>query len=657
MTAVIEVARLGHEQAEREYESIREVFLSTWGDVAFDEYFPTNTTETLSDYSQAYREDLLSHRAGYQAYVQGWQAKQASDYFDTHGTEEWFLNRYDVTRVAALEESICQHASVEAARMLAEAKQDKLEALCPVLDAVPESGRKPKIAKAIGDPLADKHVIFLPRVPPAVTFQALTSAVREALASSNVSGGDGGGAAAVAAAAAAAVGQNAPASFSLLLGEPLLVDKHGGSSRKNSGRNLFNRDAWVAFDTKESADALRSLGKLQAKATPVTPGAEPETVELSVLERRLLGNRFAFKEVSSPARIKIDLHQAHQVALLLDQARGVETGINALLKSEPVQTMLDTAADNTETEKGDKEEDVAEATSDYASEAKELRRERRELDVILGYLRHVHLTCYYGHRMYVSAGEMAQLNMLPYLRHFPTKEAREAGWKDIADARAKANSDANQGGDEEKAEGEEDQKKAEADADKPMDADAKFFETLKTILEPRKSTYLRNVDEAVASWLKRFAPEKVQAEREVRAAKLDRAKELMTKAEEDFCKTQTRFEEKGKYRCLLPPFKRFASEEFVHKHIRTKQVEQLNAARVKAVRELIREEFLGADDKPLPPLPDYAKPKDRSYYKAHFGDGTGAVVADGSATPSMGMGGPQAQQPRKFRTVIDYSDI
>lgn len=588
--------------------------------------------------------------SGYQAYVEGWQAKAASEYFEAHGAEEWFLSRYDVTRVKALEEGLEKHAAAEAARLRDAKSIADLENVCPVLDAVPEPRRKAKIGKAVGDPLADKFVVFIPRVPPSVTTNSLTTAVKETLGKIKNTDSEN-------------PREEISTDLEILVGEPLLLEKQssaaGGSSsmsssasaagaaasRKSGGRNLFNRDAWVVFDSKDSAEALRVEGKVIAKATPTTPGADPEEVELTVLERRLLGNRFAFKEVSSPARIKIDLAQARAVAHILDQARRVEDGLDAFLKAPAAQEALEDAFNSAGTKtssqrsgSNDYNEDNEDNASNNKNDAdegnksaavsekdRELARQRRELDLIIGYLRHVHLTCYYGHRMYVSQGEMIQLNMLPYLRHIPGDDILKTGWADIEAAKEKTGADA--------------------------DEDT-FIAALKEILEPRKSTYLRNVDEAVTSWLERFQPEKVQAERDARAAKIERAQKLMDEAEEEFCKSQTRFEEKGKYRCLLPPFKRFASESFVHKHIRTKQAEHVNAARVKAVREIVRQEFLEADDKPLPPIPEYAKPKDRSYYQAHFGDGP-----DGPSGTKDNLSSNAPAPPRKFRTVIDYSDL
>ena len=98
----------------------------------------------------------------------------------------------------------------------------------------------------------------------------------------------------------------------------------------------------------------------------------------------------------------------------------------------------------------------------------------------------------------------------------------------------------------------------------------------------KKGGWLRNIDVGIKALLQQASFEGDKRRAKTLAANARRVEELCEEAERKFIDEHTKEEAQGRFRCLLPPFKLFMSPDFVHKHIRNKHSEPLEAARVAA---------------------------------------------------------------------------
>jgi len=586
---------------------------------------------------------------GYNAYVQAWREERAEEFAVEHAEEDWFLDLYDADRETERESAAGQRAVsaaqhlFELARALPETgdASDSSEAVTKFREFVPDldipPGASSKDAKGeaplrVGAGEAEPpFLVFLPRVNGAVKCSELTTAVAQTLrslnksvetTSSNATNTDEdapapgpGDADADANMAGSDENQQEPCNFEIVFGDPpaaIGVSQLGvaGEGETQRGRRAFERDGWIICSSQEQVDRLLD-----------TKSIEVDGHTISLREPKLRSNRTIFADAAHPLRIKRDLMQATQLAAALDRSRSIAPGCDDLL-SLPNITALIAAASLPNI---DMDLAPAEKEADFVRAA---AYEKRQLDIVLGYLRNVHFLCYYGHTLYMSRGALWQGSSLPYLRPAQTSatllEHARASLAAIEQASGDASSAA--------------QKWAPA--------------------TPEAQVKTKAIDGFVVTLLERLRPERIAERQASREADLKRAEELKQSAIQSYCDAQTKREGPERFRCLLPPYKAFSDPKFVHRHIRKMHADNLAKVEAEARIAHARERFNKADLKPLPPLPSYAAPKSRTAFIAqHYPyalNGGAAAVAE---TAAGGPGAVSSSSNLKFRTVVDYSDL
>lgn len=613
--------------------------------------------------------DLESEREAeekYKEYVTQWTRKQEDIFMRQHENEDWFQDRYAFNRLIKIREQRQRDFKQEARRLLdlcAEDNQEALAQLLPDLDCPPDlykylqenrvqrGGRKffsESGLKPVGDLFAKERTVYIPRIPPRISNDTVRESLEKAIQGRE--------------------------ELKDLTADDLKFEViyNDACSTCHKGTEPFDRCAWVECASELVCKVLIQLSSLKIgdASSEGERRDNDEAVEIRLNPKLDFPNKLVPADASAFSRIEHDVKQAFELAHVLDMQEGLsdeKLGIEQLLDESAIDRLLEKAtAAKVEQRKILAGENQTEDQGQILSVHFDLAR---KLDIILGYLRRVHLTCYYSFTSYRDKGDLAYSSMVPRLRvPLETKVILEQ--HKLAEQQGAP--------EKEGAKDEGDGKNRETTA-KPAS---------------RKSRYLQRLDDEIAAIMKRNN-EDAKKERALQREKdTERAEKLKTEAVESFCEAETKQEGENRFRCMLPPYKLFRAKSFVFKHIHAKHTDRIAEVEAEAMKVLTREIFRRDQMKPLPtveqnldlgygrnqeapPMPPRFGPRGPPPLLAGFGPRPPPPMLQGfGPRPHFPRGNPMFNQqpPQRMyndpdatqekvvdlkysRPVVDYSDL
>jgi len=441
-----------------------------------------------------------------------------------------------------------------------EALKEKFVQRFPSLDCPPDlqprkdRGRMPTTSepfKAIGEDYPAHMVVHVPKIAAKVSSDMLMSAISKEMEKYEGPG---------------------EKTFELYLNDPC-------STVGFREKTVFNRCGWIICSHQNEAEYLE--GKTLSVA--ISEDDKESTVQIRLMKQRRFPNRKLHSEFSDPLRVSHDLDQALSLAESLDKHEGLSSessGIGVFLSSMAAKAIIQEAEAKTSTLLHIPEEHSAR----IKKADQEYNAKKRRLDLVLGYLRHVHLLCYYSHTQFRDKGDLLHGGLLPRVRLPLSEKALVARYlnKEAVDGPPLEGNDS--------AEKVEDGSKRD---DQPAEDDAtKGPKTWKV-------NALKGVDEGIGNIVNRLSEDAVTERKNQRVQDMERAESLKKAAVESFCEAETKEEAENRFRCMLPPYKLFRAKKFVFKHILSKHPERIQKVGEEAMQVLDREIFERDDRKPL----------------------------------------------------------
>jgi len=547
---------------------------------------------------------------GYDAYVDSYKKEQVVDFVKEHWKEDWFLMRFDAKNLVEQAEQTKARrleTSKKFSQLILDVEGDEFLRYCPDRDASPDlarrsrSGEKSEDSLPVGAVTRFDRTVLIKGIPPMTSCSTVMKSVKAAASTENV--------------------------------EVVLSDvrmRHPGFNKVAD----FNRDAYVIFTDPQDAGKLEETGKVQLEGCG----------DKSFFVKRMnpVGNRVAFTDHGQPLRIKIDLYKATELAKTFDNTFGLSehenTGVEYLLGTQEAQKHFEGIT------KDDDEDAERTAIDNYKIQ---LGVEKRKLDFVLGYLRHVHLCSYYGAKTFSTLGGLLQAAFLPFLRPQATDDAIERSFETYSTVLSELGEDSTDS----------------AKVANALCAKSSFAQETKQL------------DSKIDGFLKFYQPDAYKAYIEEMKASVEGVGTLQEDAVKEFCESKVKIASNGNFVCLLHPFLHFTDKESAFQHIQTKNSERIMEIKEAVTRGILLKEFEKEPEKPIPPIPRYAEP--RPGRAAHFlGKRRGAPLDNNNISlhphnqPSQQpfRGHPQPDGPpfngwerpvqkRKLRTVIDYSDL
>lgn len=351
-----------------------------------------------------------------------------------------------------------------------------------------------------------------------------------------------------------------------------------------------SRSVWLVFEDKNRAIQLVEQGSI------TLPSMTVKTSSLHVADD------FETTPVNFclPKRLETDLKQATELAQALDREEELELGVGIVM--EKFSSL----------EKNNEFENILASLPETDIHKKQLIEKkddlpkylmlRQQLDMVLLYLREVHLVCYYSCMQYKGLGDMLKDNLNPKFR--PALPSGSA--KAILEM-----------------------------LEKDVDINFRPFTDLDTW-----------VDELVTA----TSQEAITKRLKVREADCMRLAALEEEEINRFCEENT-IQTEGAFRCKLPPQKLFRGKQFVKKHILSKHKARINDVKKGAIKLLAKEIFARDPNKPLPPESHFLEKGTGAINRKRFIDRK--AVRPRNVVEKIVTDVPAATT----RTVIDYSDL
>lgn len=494
----------------------------------------------------------------YKQYVAQWTQKQEDRFVEEHQDEDWFKDKYSFVRVQEQREARCVHSKQEADRILQICGEtDPHKALAdvfpdldcpkPLLEFITLRRQKAQTGtrspfdenafQCVGEEFAQNRTVYIPRIPPKVSNASIKGSLLGAVeVMEDVN--------------------DAENAWTIYYNDPC--------STSHKGTTPFDRCAWIECSSEAVCTSLVELESL------IVDREGGETTHIKLKRKLSFPNRLVPSQASFPKRIKHDLDHALDLAVALDKYQGLSNnglGIEVLLRERAVERLVEQKG---EEETSDDDED------DDKNELVKYRKMKRKLDVVIGYLRKVHMTCYYTYSQYRDIGDKAYGSMVPRLRVPMDSKAvleklKSEGVKE-----------------EEKAEESEKEKAEESEKEKEGDSELEW-----------ESKYLQRIDQGIEEIMGKLSDTQVAVELEQRSKDIARAEMLREDAIESFCEAETKMEGDDRFRCMLPPYKLFRAKAFVFKHIHSKHGDRIKEVEAEAMKVLMRELFKRDEAKPL----------------------------------------------------------
>ena len=501
----------------------------------------------------------------YKEYVTQWTRKQEDVFMRRHENDDWFQDRYAFNRLMKIREQRQRDFKRQAQELLdlcRDNNQEGLSELLPDLDCpkalykhiqesraqrgglkfFSESGLTP-----VGDMFTKSRTVYIPRIPPRISNATVKEALEKVIAEREEV-------------------KDMPT-------EELAfeITYNDACSTAHKGTRPFDRCAWVECVSERVRQVLIQLSSLRIE-DPGEGQKHGDGFEIRLNPKLDFPNRLVPKDASAFTRIEHDVKQAFELAHVLDEQEelpGAKLGIEQLLDQSAIDTLIEksTAERVKERNVGDNEEH-AQILGVYFDLT-------RKLDVILGYLRRVHLTCYYSYTSFRDKGDLAYSSMVPRLR-VPLDTSV------IIEQQKKAEEEEEKKGNEETTDG------------------ANNGESANEVSTAWRSRYLTSLDEGIKKIMARNTEEAKKERALQREKDTARAEKLKTEAVESFCEAETKQEGENRFRCMLPPYKLFRAKSFVFKHIHAKHTDRIAEVEAEAMKVLTREIFRRDEMKPLP---------------------------------------------------------